>query len=120
MTITDTTRATSTRGNRERAALPTWLRVVLGIAAAVIAGFAAFVALAIGAIVTTGCLMGCTTPDPVAGAPILALSAALFSLSLVGAWWAFVNKHWRTALTAIAAIGVICAIGLVLVIEAPY
>ena len=58
-------------------------------------------------------------PAPTAGAPILALAAGLFSVGLAALWWAFVNKHWRNALLSIGAVGVVVAIAMVLVIEAP-
>lgn len=92
----------------------TWrvARGVAGIVAAVASFCGAAVALFFGVVVTTGCFIGCTEPDPLAGVPILFLAVALVALGLAALWWGFFNRHWRRAWTTLGILSSVATIAL--------
>lgn len=123
MTTTETSRETKVRRDRWSPSLADWprrwIRIVLGLIAAYVGGHAAFIVLFIGSVVTTGCFFECSGPNPLAGVPILVLSAALLTLTLGALWWAFVDRYWKVALRTLAIIGATVAVGLVIWIATP-
>ncbi|NNF64796.1 MAG: hypothetical protein HKN07_11150 [Acidimicrobiia bacterium] len=100
----------------DRGLTPSWselpklyARVILGVIAAGATAFGAFVAMAIGFIVTTGCFFSCDDPQPLIGIPLLLASVGLAAVSLGSLWWAFVDRHWRTVLRVLLFLGAISA-----------
>ena len=100
----------------DRGLTPNWselpklyARVILGVIAAAATAFGAFVAMAIGYIVTTGCFFSCDDPQPLIGIPLLLAAAGLASVSLGSLWWAFVDRHWRRVVRVLLVLGTIAA-----------
>ncbi len=90
-----------------------FVRVGMGVAAAVGTGGLAAIALLVGVSLTTGCFFSCDDPNPLAGIPFLGATAALTTLSLAALWWGFVDRHWRLVLKTLGIAGSIEAVVLV-------
>ena len=92
---------------------PVGIRAVAGLVAAIGLCYAAGITFFIGAIVTTGCLMECSDPDPRAGTLILLGSVALLVLALAATWWGLFNRHWRTVWKVLAILGALLTVAVI-------
>lgn len=69
------------------------VQAIIGIAVAIAAGFAAFVAWFVGIVTFTGCFISCDTPNELGGMGLMAVMALLVGLALASLGYAFIG--WK-------------------------
>ena len=122
MTVTDTASMSRTNpGSRPiRPTTGRVLRAVAGLVAAIALFFGAGIAYIIGAVVATGCFIGCNDPDPIAGIPILMAAVVLLALALAALWWALFNRHWSRVWRALGIFGAVLTVVLVALVSSAW
>lgn len=94
-----------------------YLRWLLGVGMAAIAGGAGFVLMLLGAVTTSGCFFSCSEPNYLVGIPSLIGAGALSSVLLGSLWWGFADRAWHRvgptlAWTAVAATLILIVVSL--------
>ena len=69
------------------------VQAIIGIAVAIAAGFAAFVAWFVSIVTFTGCFISCDTPNELGGMGLMAVTALLVGLALASLGYAFIG--WK-------------------------
>lgn len=72
-----------------------YVRWLLGVGVAAVAGAAGFLFMLLGTVTTSGCFFGCTDPNYLVGIPALIGAGTLAAAFLGALWWGFADRDWR-------------------------